>query len=859
MSDEVTLKQKIIDIKRQKGQRIAEEFLVILLLAVILFSLEGILDVIIFSKHDVLNKIFEYLRNYLFILSIAIPLVLIFIYALFKKRYLQRITNFPAFTFKFDTWIVGIFISFQLYQLAVNTNFLAGELIKPIIVLDSILCCFYFTMCFIRNKNLYSKKGNQGEDKKSFCPDSAIKTFKEDKLERSSFVNRVVTSVNSWKEKDSIVIGLYGEWGTGKTSALNLMKEELESRTDNIIVTFNPWYFKDEEQLILQFFNNLIGEIEKNFSGEKSKLISNIKRYSQKITAVTLRVGVFNFSFKELITSGTVDSDINSLKKDIESQLEREGKKIVVLIDDLDRLDDKEIHSIFKLVKVIADFQYTTYILSFDEEKVGEILAEQYSSKKSNEIGQSFLEKIIQVPLHLPPADKKVIKHIIFKGIEDILEENKIILSNKELAEWQESWWSCFESFPLTIRAAKRYQNSIFFSLPLVKDEVHFTDYLIVEGIRVFLPNIYKFIYRHSNEFLNISSIKRKSEEFAKYQEEFKKIFDNYSYYQEEKLLFILNHLFPENVYSSVKGENLSEQWHKEKRICTIEYFEKYFIYSVRQGQISDIRFDALITGLEDNGIEAMCIKITEKIHEWGYYETIGKFFVNIERLNSKQANNLIFCLIKVGDSALNNNSNNQYDVLLRTTRLICKLVDLQEKDVKQKLVKKILEEIESIVWGEEILKSINQNVSDIEIQDIAIEFIERIKKEIETSDFLDVYKEHILSFLYFWNEWGDKNELHLAIEKWAEGGEIEKLLISCTSQTSIVGIGTFTNASYNNLKGINATEVVAQALFKKYPMPLYIGNNSSEFEGMSDQTRVATQFLLLYQKEMKFLGFDNK
>ncbi|WP_074555628.1 KAP family P-loop NTPase fold protein [Bacillus cereus] len=863
MSDEAILKQKIIDrakkmiqkiidTTKQNGQKITEEFLSILLLATVLFSLEGFLDEKIFSKHDVLNGIAEYLRNYWFFLSILIPLVLILIYGVFKKRYLKRIINSPAFTFKFDRWVFGIFISLQLYQLATNTDFLNGGLSKQIGVLNLILCCLYFIICIIRRGNLYLKKSNEDEKKNSFCPDNAIETPEEDRLERSDFVNRVVTSINSWKEKDSIIIGLYGEWGTGKTSVLNLMKKNLELEKNTVIVSFNPWYFKDEEQLILQFFNNLIVEIEKNFSGEKSKLISNIKKYSQKITAVTLRAGIVNFSFKDLITMGTDDNDIHSLKKDIESQLEREGKKIIVLIDDLDRLDDKEIHSIFKLVKVIADFHYTTYILSFDEEKVGEILSEQYSGKKQNEIGQSFLEKIIQVPLHLPPADKKVIKDIVFKGIEDILKENKIILSNKALEEWQSGWWRCFDSFPLTIRAAKRYQNSIFFSLPLVKDEVHFEDYLIIEGVRLFLPDIYKCIYRNSNEFLNLSRVSKKSKTYEKYQEEFEKHLDNYSYYQKEKILSILKRLFPENVYSGIKSDNSTEQWNKEKRICTLEYFEKYFIYSVRQGQISDVRFDALITELENNKVENISIKIMDMFNECGYYETIEKFSINIERFNAKQANNLIFCLIKIENPILNNNANNRYGLSFQTVSLICKLVNLQEKNIKQKLVREILEEIESIVFGEQILRFVKIMVSDIELHDIAIEFIERIKKEIKETDFLEVYKEQVPLLLEHWNNWGDRNELSLTVEKWAEEGEIEKLLISFTGQTSTGDVGEFTSTGYNNLKVINVTELVAQTLLKKYSMPTYKLNNPNQFEGMSDQKRVAKQFLLLYQREIE-------
>lgn len=101
----------------------------------------------------------------------------------------------------------------------------------------------------------------------------------------------------------------------------------------------------------------------------------------------------------------------------------------------------------------------------------------------------------------MPPADSEDIRRIIFKDLRRCT-GNKIFLSDEELRRFNEVWSKSLGILPLTIRAAKRHQNSIVFSLPLLKDEVNVVDLFYIEGIRVFYPDVYKFIYRNAKAFL---------------------------------------------------------------------------------------------------------------------------------------------------------------------------------------------------------------------------------------------------------------------------------------------------------------------------------------------------------------------
>ena len=97
-----------------------------------------------------------------------------------------------------------------------------------------------------------------------FRPDQPILSYKDDLLDRASFARSLGDAILSYKERDSIVLGLLGTWGSGKTSVINMALEYIDSvhkdkadGTNPQIVRFNPWNYADQDQLIRQFFRQL--------------------------------------------------------------------------------------------------------------------------------------------------------------------------------------------------------------------------------------------------------------------------------------------------------------------------------------------------------------------------------------------------------------------------------------------------------------------------------------------------------------------------------------------------------------------------------------------------------------------------
>ncbi len=164
--------------------------------------------------------------------------------------------------------------------------------------------------------------------------------------------------------------------------------------------------------------------------------------------------------------------ELSQLKKRVEEILKEEQKRVLVLMDDIDRLDKSEVHAILKLVKLSADFAYTSYILAFDEEVVAASVGERYGNGDID-AGRKFLEKIVQVPLHLPKIDAASLRRFIFNCIDEALKNAHVVLSESEAREFVRQFTASLESHIDTPRLAKRYGNALSFALPLLQGEVN--------------------------------------------------------------------------------------------------------------------------------------------------------------------------------------------------------------------------------------------------------------------------------------------------------------------------------------------------------------------------------------------------
>lgn len=267
---------------------------------------------------------------------------------------------------------------------------------KAFLLIDSSLLFIYFISAYLIPTPKVTKK-TLSKQKYNEVSDEPIRFLDEDVLNRDAFVRGLFDEITHLNLEESFVFGLLGKWGDGKTSALNLLRLLLAYEKDFIIINFDPWNFKDEEAMLNAFFET----VEKSLN--KEYLFPNLKRLFVKYQKL-ISSGLSNTGFK--INFDFKDDTVDEIKTRIEKYIENTNRKLIIIIDEIDRLQKEEIFMIFKLVRSNSKFKNSIFLLSLDETKTVEKLGEN---------GKEYLEKIVQKPVSLPKIEQNYLdKFILF-------------------------------------------------------------------------------------------------------------------------------------------------------------------------------------------------------------------------------------------------------------------------------------------------------------------------------------------------------------------------------------------------------------------------------------------------------------
>lgn len=137
-----------------------------------------------------------------------------------------------------------------------------------------------------------------------FTPDKPIECLNDDKLGRANFAKHLGNAIASYNGRDSFVIGLYGVWGSGKTSVVNMTINAIElSPSKPIIIRFNPWNYSDQNQLTYQFFKQLAYEIGIADTQKHYKKVINSLEAISKLVAPIAAVHASGIALKDIINS----------------------------------------------------------------------------------------------------------------------------------------------------------------------------------------------------------------------------------------------------------------------------------------------------------------------------------------------------------------------------------------------------------------------------------------------------------------------------------------------------------------------------------------------------------------------------
>jgi predicted KAP-like P-loop ATPase len=184
--------------------------------------------------------------------------------------------------------------------------------------------------------------------------DRPIQAVSEDIFDRAPFAAQIANVVAKRAEPSSLVLAIYGPWGDGKTSTLAMIKEYLAPIPDILTMEYNPWFYgASTEAITRSFFNTIKSKLEKSGWFSKENLGELLSTYGRGLP----QVGDALHNVGEAMTTEA----LTETRDKVGGILRKHRKKVVVFIDDIDRLDRAEIQTLFKLVRLSGDFDHTTY------------------------------------------------------------------------------------------------------------------------------------------------------------------------------------------------------------------------------------------------------------------------------------------------------------------------------------------------------------------------------------------------------------------------------------------------------------------------------------------------------------------
>jgi hypothetical protein len=444
--------------------------------------------------------------------------------------------------------------------------------------------------------------------------------WQDDELGFSGFAERLFRTILEISSPDGFVVGLCGPWGSGKTTALNFTKAYLKKYNQELqnpdfavtVVDFEPWLFSGSTDLISAFFEVLAENLpdkegaSKRF-GKKAGWFA--KRNSDSLAGLVAAVGVTVDPTMGVISGTATTMGKRSLERSLERWLETpslqsayanlserlkaDKRRIVVFIDDLDRLSTSEIRSMMQMVKSVGKLPFITYVLSYDRKHV---LAALDETKKSDALEPTFAEKIVQQELVLPQPSKSALLSLLDREI------GFIAAAVDDSSRWHTIVSHGIRRWMKTPRDVHRYTNALRFIWPELKNEIDPADILAIEGLRLFEPRIFDWI-KVNRDFLFSEGTLMLAEDELK-QERIDALHDLIASHSDKSIIRLLACLFPSRTKQITGKDNASkEQFYqivRRRGIGQVNAFQTYMAFRLSEDTVPHATIQSLISNLSN-------------------------------------------------------------------------------------------------------------------------------------------------------------------------------------------------------------------------------------------------------------------
>lgn len=480
------------------------------------------------------------------------------------------------------------------------------------------------------------KKVLPPEPKRGLPKDAPISTAKQDILGRTNFASELAEVIANQHTPESLVLALRGGWGSGKSSLKNLIVEVLRARFQEQVkvLEFNPWQLGSDETISRAFFRETaaaLGQADQSQKGryraykfrEYAKLLTSLSDTMKlagektpgivgwlsgiglltagaglllpglpvtRVAAVLLMIGGVVAIIAKAVGKLGAESDqgkpLEFVRLDLEEQLQSLPRNLLIIVDDIDRLEPEQIRLVMRLVKANANLPRITYLLLFQRSIVEEAL-----KTLSNGDGRQYLEKIVQASFDVPTVEDARVEAAVLSGLDKLLSGELTLQNGFDQTRWGNVWQGGLRKLFRNLRDVQRFLANLNVHLNLHRGhrflEINLVDFIAIEALRVFEPDIFAAV-SHSKGLLAGGYLRPTTTGSII------AITADLEANRKEVVNDILTQLFP-NFGAALGGlhygSELNTTWIQERRICSQRHFDRYFMLRLPDGEIPESEF----------------------------------------------------------------------------------------------------------------------------------------------------------------------------------------------------------------------------------------------------------------------------
>lgn len=441
-------------------------------------------------------------------------------------------------------------------------------------------------------------------------PESPINSAREDILNRGALVEVLVRRILVTRVP---VLALRGNFGDGKSSVLNMLREQIEGRC--IAISFSAWLPESHKTLVTDLVSDVSTEVGRHYFAPDIR--SGLNAFASTIAD--------SVSYLKLLPTIFPPYTQRQEIVELQERLSRLPKRVVVLLDEIDRMQKEELITLLKFLRGSSSLPNITFVCAFQQDQVERTACDEFTARSTE-----YMEKFFPVSIDLPEISSESLKPVLleelFKGFQDadwVFDESRLEAFRKRI---DALWKAGLDKLCTNLRKCKLFSSDVEAAAQMIGDEVDAVDLCAIQALQKFQPKGHRLVwanalfFSHSHESWK-SYQPLKENELESIRKRILAFLDSLASEEKSAVESILTFMFPERMQdlSGTRPHRAKDdlsQSEARRGISHPDYFPIYFNRSVPEAVFSNQQIRDLIEKVKAETDEAQREKVIDESFE---------------------------------------------------------------------------------------------------------------------------------------------------------------------------------------------------------------------------------------------------